>query len=115
MKTRGQGPLDIAVIIMAMERLPRSSVNFLSAVVSSVGIALLVNLLTRGFIENIAVERITAAASFVLAAVVLLLWYRTQPSVHAVFRAARLVLIAQFFVFGVVGVVYALSNLVALF
>jgi len=100
---------------MVMERLPRSSVNFLSAVVSSVGVALLVNLLTRGLIENITVERITTAASFVIATAVLLLWYRSQPSVHAVFRAVRLILIAQFFVFGVVGIVLSISNLVDLF
>jgi hypothetical protein len=96
---------------MVMERLPRSSVNFISALVSSLGVALLVNLLARELVENPELERLIAAVSLVVSTGLLFFWYRRLPTIAAVMEAVRFVLKVQIYVFAVVGVLASLTNL----
>jgi predicted neutral ceramidase superfamily lipid hydrolase len=96
---------------MVMERLPRSSVNFISAVVSSIGVALLVNLLARELVENPELERLIAAVSLVVSTGLLFFWYRRLSSIAAVMEAVRFVLKVQIYVFAVVGILASLTNL----
>jgi hypothetical protein len=96
---------------MVLGKLPRSTVNLLSAVLSSVGIALLVNVMARELVDDPELERVIAATSLVASTGLLFFWHRRLPSISAVMEAVRFVLKTQFLVFAVVGILTSLTNL----
>ena len=98
-------------MIKAIGTLPRSTVDLLSAVMISVGVALLANVLARELVDNPELERLLAAVCWVASTGLLFFWHRSLPSISAVMEAARFVLKTQLVVFAVVGILASLTNL----
>ena len=100
---------------IAKMRARRATLDIVLALIGAIGVALLVTLLVGAFVENAIVQKASASASYLASAIALWLWLRSNHCVSHVLGDFRGLMIAEFVVFGVVGIVVSLSNLVHLF
>ena len=99
---------------MLTMNVPRLILDLLLAFIGAVGAGLLFTLLITRFVDSLSVERIRTGAAFLAALVVLFLWFQTQPAMGASLRRLRWVLVVEFILFAVSGILLAIVSFVQL-
>jgi hypothetical protein len=94
-----------------MERRVNRFLALLLALIGTAGFALLITLVSDRFVSTQTSERITVGVLSAGCAIVLFTWFSTRTSLSGSLKAFRLLMVVEFFVFAIEGILVSFGRL----